>query len=110
AGPNYQAGNTDIVVTYDEGAGKDKVLGQDCTNQSLDQAGKQPSCNIPFIVVSPYEATGTVSSAFCTIYCLTKTIETTLGLPLLGHAADASTRDLTEKGEDRKSTRLNSSH
>ena len=58
AGPNYQAGDTDIVITYDEGAGKDKQTGEDCTNQSRDQAGLQPSCNIPFLVVAPYEPAG----------------------------------------------------
>ena len=93
---NYQNGDTDIVITYDEGAGRDKVLREDCTNQSLDQAGSQPSCNTPFLVISPYEPAGTVSSGFCTLYCLTRTIETRLGLSLLGHAADVTTRDLTD--------------
>ncbi len=95
AGPNYQAGDTDIVVTYDEGAGSDKKQDEDCTNQALDTAGKQSSCNIPFIVAAPYEPAGTSDAAFCTLYCLTRTIESTFGLPLLGHAADPATRDLT---------------
>ena len=56
SGPNYQAGDTDIFITYDEGAGKDKANDEDCTNQARDLAGQQPSCNIPFIVVAPYVA------------------------------------------------------
>lgn len=92
--PNYQAGDTDIVIAYDEGAGADKVLGEDCANQARDLAGRQPSCHIPFIVIAPYEKAGSTATAFCTLYCLTKTVERLYGLPLLGHAADPTTHNL----------------
>jgi phosphatidylinositol-3-phosphatase len=95
AGPNYQAGDTAIVVTYDEGKGSDKVTDENCTDQARDLAGLQPSCHIPFIVAAPYVAPGTVSSAFCTLWCLTRTIQDSFGLPLLDHAADANGRDLS---------------
>ena len=92
---NYRSGDTDIVIAYDEGAGKDKVRGEDCANQTLDIAGGQPSCHIPFIVVAPYEKAGTEATTFCTLYCFTKTVESLYNLPLLGHAGDANTSDLT---------------
>ena len=92
---NYRSGDTDIVILYDEGAGRDKVRGEDCTNQGLDLAGKQPSCHIPFIVIAPYEKAGTMATTFCTLYCLTKTVESLYHLPLLGHAGDAATNNLT---------------
>jgi hypothetical protein len=96
AGPNYRAGDTDIVITYDEGGGRDSKVDEDCTNEQRDQAGAQPSCNIPFLVLAPYERPGTVDSDFCTLYCLTQTIEATFRLPLLGHAGDSGSRDLAD--------------
>ena len=95
AGANFRNGDTDIVISYDEGAGSDKARGEDCTNRTLDLAGKQPSCHIPFIVIAPYEKTGSVSTSFCTLYCFTRTVESLYHLPLLGHAGDAATADLT---------------
>ena len=92
---NYRSGDTDIVIAYDEGAGTDKARGEDCANRTLDLAGKQPSCHIPFIVIAPYEKAGTVSTTFCTLYCFTKTVESLYHLPLLGHAADTATHNLT---------------
>lgn len=93
---NYRRGDTDVVISYDEGAGKDKVPGEDCASSALDLAGRQPSCHIPFIVVAPYEKAGTVATTFCTLYCFTKTVETLYHLPLLGHAADPATRDVSK--------------
>jgi phosphatidylinositol-3-phosphatase len=92
---NYRSGDTDIVIVYDEGAGTDKASGENCASQSLDVAGKQPSCHIPFIVIAPYEKAGTVASNYCTLYCFTRTVESLYHLPLLGHAGDAATRNLT---------------
>jgi hypothetical protein len=92
---NYHSGDTDVVISYDEGAGKDKLSGEDCANSALDVAGRQPSCHIPFIVVAPYVKSGTVATTFCTLYCFTRTVESLYHLPLLGHAADATTQDLT---------------
>jgi phospholipase C len=94
AAPNYQAGDTALVITYDEGSGPDRQVDEDCTDQSSDLAGLQPSCAIPLIVVSPYTVPGTQHQSFCTLYCLTKTIEDSFGLPLLGHAGDPGTQDL----------------
>lgn len=96
ASANYRSADTDVVIVYDEGAGTDKVLGEDCANQSLDLAGRQPSCHIPLIVIAPYEKAGTVATTFCTLYCLTRTIESLYHLPLLGHAGDDSTVDFTK--------------
>ena len=94
AAPNYQAGNTALVITYDEGSGPDRVVDEDCTAEPSDVSGAQPSCAIPFIVVAPYTTPGMQDSAFCTLYCLTKTVEDSFGLPLLGHASEPNTRDL----------------
>jgi phospholipase C len=94
AAPNYQAGDTALVITYDEGSGPDRQVNEDCTDQLSDLAGLQPSCAIPFIVVSPYTVPGTQDQEFCTLYCLTKTVQDSFGLPLLGHAADPTTQDL----------------
>jgi hypothetical protein len=93
--PNYRAGDTDIVIAYDEGAGSDKARGEDCSNRARDLAGTQPSCHIPFIVIAPYEKAGSRSTVFCTLYCFTRTVEALYHLPLLGHAGDAATRNLT---------------
>ena len=86
--PNYQAGDTDIFITNDEGAGSDYALGEDCTNQTLDAS--QPSCHIPTIVVAPYIPSGTVDSSFYTHYSMLRTAEELLGLPLLGLAGSAN--------------------
>ncbi len=62
---SYQAGNTLILITYDEGTGADAKTGEDCTNQALDLpitngvSAHQDSCHIPLFVVYPYTPTGT---------------------------------------------------
>jgi phospholipase C len=35
ASPSYRAGNTLVLITYDEGEGPDSAIGEDCTNKSL---------------------------------------------------------------------------
>lgn len=86
--PAYQAGDTAIFVTFDEGNGSDAVQGENCTNQTADLAGRQESCHLPFFVVYPYTPAGKLSG-FYDHYSVTRTIEELLGLPLLAGAANA---------------------
>ena len=88
AGANYQSGDTAIFITNDEGAGADLVIGENCSDRTLDL--KQPSCHIPTIVIAPHIPTGTVDDTFYTHYSMLRTAEELLGLPLLGLAADAN--------------------
>jgi phosphatidylinositol-3-phosphatase len=77
ASPQYQAGRTAIIITWDEGNGSDFT--------------------VPFIVVTPYTKAGGVSSVAYDHYSTLKGIEQMLGVtPLLGHAGDggkSSVRD-----------------
>ena len=97
---SYQAGNTLVLVTYDEGSGPDAKTGEDCTNQALDLpitngvSAHQDSCHIPLFVVYPYTPAGTSDATFFDHYSLTKTVEDLFGLPNLAHAADAQTTSL----------------
>jgi hypothetical protein len=70
AGPNYRAGNTLVVVTWDEG---------DSGNN-----------HIPTIVVAPSVRPGTVAGAALNHYSLLRTTEDLLGVGHLGGAASAS--------------------
>jgi phospholipase C len=83
ARPSYQAGQTLIVVTWDEGNGKE-VNGSDCTSPSVYRT--QPSCQIPTIVVSPYVAAGSTDATDHTLYGLLGDIEDILGCPRLARA------------------------
>lgn len=100
ASPSYQAGNTAVVVTYDEGSGLDAKTGEDCTNLGLDlpitnnTSAFQDSCHLPFFVAYPYTAAGSTDDTFFDHYSLTKTVEELFGLPYLAHAADAQTTSL----------------
>jgi phosphatidylinositol-3-phosphatase len=70
ASPQYQAGHTAIILTWDEGNATDFT--------------------VPFIVITPYTKVGGVSSTAYDHYSALKGIEQMLGVtPLLGHAADA---------------------
>jgi hypothetical protein len=97
---SYQAGNTVVLVTYDEGTGSDTVKNEDCSNQSLDMpvvngtSAHQDSCHVPFFVVYPYTVAGTNDGTFFDHYSVTKTIEDLFGLPYIAHAADAGTNSL----------------
>ena len=69
ATPEYQAGGSAIILTWDEGSSK--------------------SAQIPFIVISPYTAAGGVSTVAYNHYSTLAGIEQMLGVtPLLGHAND----------------------
>jgi phosphatidylinositol-3-phosphatase len=72
ATPQYQAGNTVVFLTWDEG-----VSCSGCTNQS------------PTIVISP-TTRGITSSTTYTHYSMLRTTEEILGLPLLGNAQSAN--------------------
>ena len=87
--PSYQAGDTLLLITNDEGTGSDAVKGQDCTNQARDLAGAQESCHIPFFVVYPW-ANGK-DGTFFSHYSVTRTVEELFGLPLIGGAVKAPT-------------------
>lgn len=98
--PSYLAGNTLVLVTYDEGTGSDRVNGEDCTNKSLDLpvtggvSAHQDSCHVALFVVYPYTAAGTVDPTFFDHYSVTKTVEDLFSLPYLAHAGDAQTTSL----------------
>ncbi len=87
ASAGYQAGDTAVFITWDEGSGGSK--GEDCMSSPQDT-----SCDVPMLVLSPYTVPGTVSSIFYTHYSLLRTTEDMLTLPRLGHAADSSTNSL----------------
>jgi phospholipase C len=97
---SYQAGNTLVLVTYDEGFGGDSHTGEDCTDKARDLpitngiSAHQDSCHIPLFVVYPYTPAGTWDPTFFDHYSLTKTVEDLFGLPHLAHAADAQTTSL----------------
>ena len=68
--PQYQAGDTAILITWDEGNGNE--------------------FRVPLIVITPYTKVGGVSSTVYDHYSTLKGIQQMLGVaPLLGHAGDA---------------------
>jgi hypothetical protein len=83
ASPGYRSGSTALVVTWDEGRGGRR--GESC------RATRSRSCHIATVVVSPTTRSGTRSATRFDHYALLETTERLLGLPLLGHAADAAT-------------------
>jgi PKD repeat protein len=97
---SYQAGNTMVLVTYDEGNGSDKANAENCTNESLDMpvtngvSAHQDSCHVPLFVVDPYTPAGSSDPTFFDHYSITRTVEDLFGLPYLAHAADAQTNSL----------------
>ncbi len=98
--PSYQAGNTLLLVTYDEGFGGDARTGEDCTDQSRDLpvvngiSAHQDSCHVPLFVVYPFTSPGASDGTFFDHYSLTRTIEDLFRLPHLAHAGDARTAGL----------------
>jgi hypothetical protein len=81
ASPAYTSGSTAIVITWDEG---------DFTHASTDPAYQ----NVPLIVLAPSIRPGSVTTTRFTHYAVLRAIESMLGLPLLGQAADSTTADL----------------
>jgi phosphatidylinositol-3-phosphatase len=83
---DYQAGNTIVILTWDEGdeAG---TTGIDCTTvANPDSAG----CHIATIAMSAYITPGTQDSAAYSDYSVLGAIEKMWGLPLLGKAQTAT--------------------
>jgi hypothetical protein len=80
-------------MTYDEGQGSDATAGQDCTDQTADLAGQQPSCHVPLWVVYPFNP-GVNDGTFFDLYSVTKAVDDVFGQPYLGHAADNDTNSL----------------
>jgi phosphatidylinositol-3-phosphatase len=93
ATPSYQAGQTLVVVTWDESnelSVKDKGnWGIDCSNQTFYNANKA-TCQVVTILVSARIAAGP-TNAFYSHYSLTRAIEQNFGLPLLGGANSVAT-------------------
>ncbi len=100
ASPEYQSGNTLMLVTYDEGTGNDTVTGENCTNEALDMpvtkgtSTHQDSCHVPFFVIDPYTPANDLDGTFFDHYSVTHTIENLFGLSYLAHAGDAQTASL----------------
>jgi phosphatidylinositol-3-phosphatase len=100
ASPSYQAGNTLVLITYDEGSGPDYTVGEDCANMSLDLpitdgvSAQQDSCHIPLLVVYPFTWAGASDGTFFDLYSITRTVEDLFGLPHLAHAGDPQTASL----------------
>jgi Phosphoesterase family/Fibronectin type III domain len=92
ATPSYQAGDTLIIVTWDESnelSVKDKGnWGIDCSNPTV-YANNKATCQVITILVSARLPAGPYT-AFTSHYALTAAIEQTLGLPLLGGARTAT--------------------
>ena len=68
--PSYEAGRTLIVVTWDEGNGRE-TKGADCTQ--LSAYSTEASCQIPTFVVSPYVSPGSVDTTDHNLYGLSVT-------------------------------------
>jgi phospholipase C len=86
-GPDYRAGRTVVVVTWDEG--KDGYGGQDC------RVIADPTCHLATVVISPTTPAGTRSSTRFDHYSLLETTERLLGIrTYLGHAGDRRTTSM----------------
>jgi hypothetical protein len=82
--PEYQAGNTAVFITWDEGTGG--KTGENCTANTTD-----PSCLVATIVISPSTPAGATSATLFNHYSLLGTAEQLLGLPALGQATSYPT-------------------
>jgi phosphatidylinositol-3-phosphatase len=97
--PSYTAGNTLVLVTYDEGFGGDARTGEDCTDKARDLpvtngiSAHQDSCHVPLFVISPFARAGS-DGTFFDHYSLTRTVEDLFHLSPLAHATDAQTSSL----------------
>ena len=83
--PNYVAGNTALIVTWDEGSGPDETSPEACwaeTTPGKKKIGK-PSCWIATLVVSARTPAGARSATAYNHYDLLAAVETLLGVPVL---------------------------
>jgi Phosphoesterase family len=88
ATPSYQAGQTLVVVTWDESnEGSTQVKGNwgiDCSNAAV-YAANPATCQVVTILVSARIPAGS-TNVFYSHYSLTSAFESNFGLPLLGAA------------------------
>jgi hypothetical protein len=92
ATPSYQAGDTLVIVTWDE-SNEESVLkkgnwGMDCSDPAV-WAAKKSTCQVVTILVSARIPAGN-DGAFYSHYSLTRAIQENFGLPLLGGAKTVS--------------------
>jgi hypothetical protein len=86
ASPDYQAGTTIVLITWDEGD-EATPKGIDCTLQAdIDATG----CHIGLVAASAYITPGSVDATRYTPYSVLASIEAMDGLPPLGQAATAT--------------------
>ena len=96
--PSYQAGNTLLLVTYDEGSAfySDYAVGENCASQSADLPlnskglSPQESCHVPTFVIYPHTPAGDADPTFFTHYSITRTVEDIFRLADLANAASAN--------------------
>jgi len=97
ATPSYQAGQTLIVVTWDESnEGSTQVKGNwgiDCSKPSVYTANKA-TCQVVTILVSARITAGP-TNVFYSHYSLTSAFESNFGLPLLGAAPTVTPAPIT---------------
>ena len=92
ATPSYQAGDTLVIVTWDE-SNEESVLnkgnwGIDCSDPAI-WAAKKSTCQVVTILVSARIPAG-IDGSFYSHYSLTRAIQENFGLPLLGGARTAT--------------------
>ena len=84
ASPDYMAGNTLLLVTWDEGRGSDETEPEACWAETTPgKASGKPSCWIADIVVSARTPAAARSTTACNHYDVLQAIETLLGLSFL---------------------------
>jgi phospholipase C len=83
----YQAGDTVIFITWDEGEGG--------SSNSCAEDTRDPGCHVATLVISPSTRRGTRASGLFNHYGLLKTTEQLLGVErFLGHARDPATHSM----------------
>jgi Phosphoesterase family len=85
--PSYRSGSTLIVLTWDEGS-EPSTNGIDCVAPAV--YTKDPSCQVPAIVISPYIVPGTTDATNHNLYGLLRTTQDILGYGHLNGAAGQS--------------------
>ncbi|HEV2374228.1 MAG TPA: alkaline phosphatase family protein [Streptosporangiaceae bacterium] len=85
ASPEYHSGSTVVFITWDEGEGGHKTVGEHCAANTTDV-----SCHVATLVISPSTQPGTRSTTLFSHYSLLATAEQLLGLPRLGSASSAA--------------------
>ena len=76
----YQSGQLVVFVTWDEGAGSDKVNGETCWDTAHASSAAYPSCNVATVVPHPIQVR---AGDYFNHLSLLGTAEDLLGLPRL---------------------------